>query len=81
MVKSIVLKPSNKDGESTLCIAFSQQNTRRIYFTYLKISGTQENRLSQNELNSTIGINSTKTAAQNGSELFLGINNKIYMPL
>jgi hypothetical protein len=38
-------------------------------------------RLSQNELNSTIGINSTKTAAQNGSELFLGINNKIYMPL
>jgi DUF917 family protein len=38
-------------------------------------------RLSQNELNSTIGINSTKTAAQNGYELFLGVNNKIYMPL
>jgi hypothetical protein len=40
-----------------------------------------KNRLSQNELNSTIGINSTKTAAQNGYELFLGVNNKIYMPL
>jgi hypothetical protein len=47
---------------------------RNIY--YLLKYLLQKYRLSQNELNSTIGINSTKTAAQNGYELFLGVNNK-----
>jgi hypothetical protein len=63
-------------------ITYANNGYRKDVLEYIKENyKDRKDRLSQNELNSTIGINSTKTAAQNGSELFLGINNKIYMPL
>jgi C1A family cysteine protease len=83
------LEMKNKDSFIDLSRLFVYYNERVMEHTIHSDSGamirdgikTLVNRLSQNELNSTIGINSTKTAAQNGYELFLGVNNKIYMPL